>query len=173
VIRSPSPEGRGARGEVLKITRNQPVTREKLDLARKLRKEMTFHERMLWQALRADQLKGLHFRRQQVIAGFVADFYCASASLAVELDGDSHLVTRAYDVQRDHALARLGIRTLRLRNEAVAADLATVLARIAKAATSPLTPSPFWRVESETLTHDGAGVDVDALPGHAGGEIAD
>ncbi len=44
-------------------------------------------------------------------------------------------MTRAYDVQRDRALARLGIRTLRLRNEAVAADLATVLARIAKAAT--------------------------------------
>jgi very-short-patch-repair endonuclease len=118
------------------------VTREKLGLARKLRKEMTYHERILWRALRSDQLRGLHFRRQQVIAGYIVDFYCASACLAVELDGNSHLTTRDYDLERDHALAHLGVRTLRLSNEAIAADLAMVLYQIALAATSPLAPLP-------------------------------
>ncbi len=103
---------------------------------------MTPGEQMLWRALRANQLQGLHFRRQQVIAGYVVDFYCASARLAVELDGDSHLASRDYDLERDRALARLGIRTLRLRNEAVAADLDGALGRIAAEATSPLTPLP-------------------------------
>jgi very-short-patch-repair endonuclease len=126
----------------LRITRNQPVTREKLGLARKFRKEMTYHEGILWRALRSGQLRGLHFRRQQVIAGYIVDFYCASACLAVELDGDSHLTTRDYDLERDRALARLGVRTLRLRNEAVAAELTVVLDEIARAATSPLAPLP-------------------------------
>jgi len=103
---------------------------------------MTSGEQMLWRALRANRLQGLHFRRQQVIAGYVVDFYCASARLAVELDGDSHLASRDYDLERDQALARLGIKTLRLRNESVAADLGGALALIAAQATSPLTPLP-------------------------------
>ena len=78
-----------------------------------------------------------------MIAGFIVDFYCASASLAVELDGDSHFVTGACDRERDRALARFGVKTLRLRSQSVATDLAEVLARIAKAATSPLTPLPY------------------------------
>ena len=141
-IRFPSPEGRGARGEVLKITRNQQVSREKLALARRFRREMKPGEQMLWRALRANQLQGLHFRRQQVIAGYVVDFYCASARLAVELDGDSHLASRDYDLERDRALTRLGRKTLRLRNESVAADLDRMLAQIAAEATSPPAPLP-------------------------------
>ncbi len=42
---------------------------------------MTPAEKILWQELRANKL-GVHFRRQQVIAGFIVDFYCHKAALA-------------------------------------------------------------------------------------------
>ena len=48
---------------------------------------MTVEERALGNELRQNRLNGIHFRRQQVIAGFIADFYCDAARIAVELDG--------------------------------------------------------------------------------------
>ncbi len=125
----------------MKITRNQFVTREKLQLARDLRRAMTPQEKILWHALRRDASGAPHFRRQQVIAGYIVDFYCASATLAVEIDGDSHLGTVDYDKIRDHALLEMGIRTLRSSNNEVDRDLDGVLRGIAKY-TSPLTPLP-------------------------------
>ena len=131
---------RGLGGEV-KVTRNQFVTREKLELARNLRRRMTPQEKILWHALRRDALAALHFRRQQVVAGYVVDFYCASAKLAIEIDGDSHLGTTDYDKIRDRALLELGIRTLRISNGDVDQDLDGVTRRIAES-TSPLAPLP-------------------------------
>ena len=125
----------------MKITRHQFVTREKLGLARDLRKRMTPNEKILWGALRADSLNHLHFRRQQVIAGYVVDFYCATAKLAIEIDGDAHLLAIEYDAIRDRALADMGIRTLRIRNQEVDDDLDKVLKTIADQ-TSPLFPLP-------------------------------
>jgi very-short-patch-repair endonuclease len=130
---SPRHLWRGARGEV-GITGSQPVAAGKLEFARKFRREMTSQGRTLWEALRRNQLEGLHFRRQQVIGGFVADFYCASGRLAIEIDGDSHLSRIEYDAERDRALAGMGIRTLRITNDAVDIDLERVLKRIAETA---------------------------------------
>jgi very-short-patch-repair endonuclease len=123
----------------VKVTRNQFVTREKLELARVLRGRMTPQEKILGQALRRDTLAPLRFRRQQVVAGYVVDFYSASAKLAIEIDGDSHLGTTDYDKIRDLALMEMGIRTLRISNDDVDRDLDRVLRRIAEG-TSPLAP---------------------------------
>jgi very-short-patch-repair endonuclease len=71
--------------------------------------------------------KNLHFRRQQVIAGFIVGFYCASARLVVEIDGAAHDETTDYDANRDGVLRQLGIRTLRISNESVNSDLHSVL----------------------------------------------
>ena len=137
----------------MKITRNQFVTREKLELARNLRRRMTPQETILWDAIRKDPLGALHFRRQQVIAGYIVDFYCASVKLAVEIDGDSHLGTVDYDKIRDHALLEMGIRTLRFSNDEVDRDLDGVLRGIAKY-TSPLTPLPSGEGNKTGRTHD-------------------
>jgi len=123
-------------GEV-KVNRNQFVTREKLELAKDLRRRMTPQEKILWRALRNDSLGALHFRRQQVIAGYIVDFYCASARLAVEIDGDSHLHRAEHDALRDRTLAEMGIRTLRIGNQEVHQDAEGVLRRIAVWAYSP------------------------------------
>lgn len=71
------------------IVTNQKVTKEKLQRAKELRREMTPAEKLLWQEVRAKKL-GVRFRRQQIIQGFIVDFYCHKAALVVEVDGDIH-----------------------------------------------------------------------------------
>jgi len=58
----------------------------KIALARKLRKEMTEPERLLWARLKSRE-NGLVFKRQQAIGPYVLDFFCHKAQLAVEVDG--------------------------------------------------------------------------------------
>jgi very-short-patch-repair endonuclease len=98
---------------------------------------MTPAEARLWERLRAHRLNGLHFRRQQVIDGFVVDFYCSSARLIVELDCGVHDLQRDADEERDRILAARGLRVLRFRNEEVRAQLALVLRRIVEIARAP------------------------------------
>ena len=130
----PSPRRRGARGEVQpqRIVVGQNVAPVKLQRAKELRRDMTEAERALWENLRGNLL-GFHFRRQQVIDGFIADFYCHAARLVVEVDGGVHAHRAEYDAQRDEVLQRRGLRILRIRNDDVQTNLAGVLARIARA----------------------------------------
>jgi len=74
---------------VKNIIPGQRVTKEKLERAKELRRNMTPAEKLLWQEVRAKKL-GVRFRRQQIIAGFIVDFYCHRAALVVEVDGDIH-----------------------------------------------------------------------------------
>ena len=101
------------------VTRDKHVPPEKLSLAKRLRRDMTPPERRLWAAIRRNAIAGFHFRRQQVIAEYVVDFYCASAKLAIELDGGVHEDQWTYDESRDKTIARLGVRVLRISNEAM------------------------------------------------------
>ena len=89
------------------IVRGLPVKRVKQERARALRQTMTPAEKRLWQQLRAHRFDGMHWRRQQVIAGFIVDFYCAAAHLVVELDGPIHAAQVDYDMARDQVLAAL------------------------------------------------------------------
>jgi very-short-patch-repair endonuclease len=81
--------------------------REKRQLARELRRRSTPEERILWQHLRRNQITGWHFRRQHVLSGFIMDFYCPAARLAVELDGVHHVEQREADEQRNAILRGL------------------------------------------------------------------
>ena len=115
------------------IVIGQKVTRIKIQRAKELRREMTQEEKILWQHLRANRLNGLHFRRQQIIDGFIADFYCHAARLVIEVDGEIHQQQAEYDAERDRVLSARGLRLLRIKNEQVRQNLDSVLARIAKA----------------------------------------
>ncbi len=85
-----------------------------LKRAKRLRREMTLPEVVLWQELRRRQL-AKHFRRQHPAGPYVLDFYCSSAKLAVEVDGAAHdFVAQAlHDERRDAWLGEQGIRVLR------------------------------------------------------------
>ncbi len=115
------------------IVVGQSVDPAKAARAKELRRDMTDAERALWQRLRCNQLDGLHFRRQQVIDGFIVDFYCHSKGVVVEVDGGLHHQQQSYDAQRDRVLCQRGLRVLRFTNDEVSADVAAVLKRIAAA----------------------------------------
>ncbi len=87
--------------------------------AQKLRRGMTKEERRLWYGF----LKRLPVtvNRQKVIGRYIVDFYCASAKLAIELDGSQHFESdgAASDRERDRALDRLGIKVVRYSNDDV------------------------------------------------------
>ena len=85
--------------------------------ARSLRQDSTTPERILWGILRNRQLDGHKFRRQHPIGPFVTDFYCAEASLIVELDGESHVGQHEQDQQRTAYLNQHGLRVLRVTND--------------------------------------------------------
>ena len=103
----------------IKVTGGARVSKEKLLLAKQMRKEPTEGERVLWEMLRGRKILGLKFRRQQVVLGFVVDFYCAEKRLALELDGPIHLQQKDYDAERDRLLAEGGIRVVRVADRAV------------------------------------------------------
>ncbi len=72
------------------IVRGAGVCADKRNLARKLRTMATSSERLAWEVLRDRRCFGLKFRRQQVVRGYVVDFYCAELRLAIEIDGPIH-----------------------------------------------------------------------------------
>jgi len=89
---------------------------ETFDRARRLRREMTLPEVLLWRALRRKAVDGLRFRRQRPTGACVLDFYLPSARLAIELDGRAHDMGEnpARDARRDAWLAGRGVRVLRI-----------------------------------------------------------
>jgi very-short-patch-repair endonuclease len=113
------------------IIRGQRVTDEKRVRSRELRRSMTPAETILWRELRGNKL-GVRFRRQQVIAGFIVDFYCHQAGLVIELDGGVHQgdVQIENDEKGDKALGDMGLRIIRFKNEEVVMNLPDVLEKI-------------------------------------------
>lgn len=83
--------------------------------ARKLRREMSPPETMLWNVLR-QRPGGFKFRRQCPQGGFALDFACLEARLAIEVDGEAHdrgnLPER--DETRDPKIEDLGFFTMRI-----------------------------------------------------------
>jgi very-short-patch-repair endonuclease len=107
------------RTDLPRIIRHAASDSDKLLLAKQFRRTPTAAEALGWKLLRNRALFGLKFRRQQTIAGFIVDFYCASARLAVELDGGVHqdAARREYDEERTRVLACHGVRVLRIANQ--------------------------------------------------------
>ena len=104
-------------------------------LRRKLRKELSIPERILWTRLRNRQVNNLKFRRQYGVDRDVTDFYCADVALAVEIDGYSHTFEDQWkrDEERQRRLESLGITVLRFTNDQVLNDIDSVVEQIAAA----------------------------------------
>ena len=85
---------------------------------RKLRKQMTAAEVVLWLMIKNKQLNGQRFLRQYSIGHYVVDFYCPKYKLAIELDGEGHFTDEgeSYDAKRTEYLNSLGVRVLRFEN---------------------------------------------------------
>lgn len=93
--------------------------------ARELRKNQTSSEERLWSELRNRKLHGVKFLRQHPINYeidglrhfFIADFYCASRALVIELDGKIHDYQKDRDAERDLIIKSLGLKILHIKNE--------------------------------------------------------
>lgn len=116
------------------IARNQRVSSVKVERSRELRKDMTEAETVFWEMVRDRRMSGLKFRRQQIIDGFIVDFYCDSLGLCVEIDGGVHETEeqKNYDKLRDEALAIRSLKILRLKNEEVLGDKDSVYQSISQ-----------------------------------------
>jgi len=112
------------------IVRGQKVSSDLIARSKELRHDMTPTEKILWQALRRNQLGGFHFRRQQIISRYIADFYCHAAALVVELDGEVHESQKEHDAARDEVIREYGILVMRVKNQEVEEDLEAVLKKI-------------------------------------------
>lgn len=106
-------------------------TRQAKTTARHLRQAMTPPELALWQALRTQE-SAPRFRRQHPAGSYVLDFYCAPASLAIEVDGEAH--NRGDRPERDAArtewLGTQGVEVLRFTASEVMTDLDAVVRQI-------------------------------------------
>ena len=104
-----------------RVIRHADIDSNKLQLARRFRRAPTAVEAAAWQILRDRALCGLKFRRQQVIAGFIVDFYCPSQRLVLELDGGVHDAPNQHehDRERTEVFRQLAIRVLRVPNHDV------------------------------------------------------
>ena len=89
-------------------------------------------EAVLWTALRHEQLKPYHFRRQVPLGPYYADFAAHGPKLIIEVDGSSHFEEAAieYDARRDDFLRRQGYRVLRVTTRDVLTNLDGVYAAI-------------------------------------------
>ena len=107
-----------------------------------MRREMPAPEQTLWLALRAKRFEGAKFRRQVVIGHYIADFACRRpAMLIVEVDGETHAASRAYDARRTNALESRGYRVVRFTNDEVMTNLDGVLHAIGEALRTPPLPT--------------------------------
>jgi very-short-patch-repair endonuclease len=97
-----------------------------------LRKRATEPERILWRHLRNRNFAGYKFRRQHPVDGYILDFYCPAAKLAIELDGGGHNYRpgQIRDRRRSELLAHQGITVLRFWNHQVGRELESVLQAI-------------------------------------------
>jgi very-short-patch-repair endonuclease len=115
-------------------------------------------EFVLWKQLQRRQVEGLHFRRQHAIGRYVLDFFCASARLAVEVDGVVHrdASQEAKDRVRDRWLGDRGIRVLRISAADVLnpTTLGSVIESVALAAAKS---SPAFAGEGDPEGVEGAG----------------
>ncbi len=66
------------------IVIGQKIARGMSERAKELRRNMTPAEKILWEKLRYNRLGGLQFRRQQIIDGYIVDFYCHIKALIIE-----------------------------------------------------------------------------------------
>ena len=93
-----------------------PKDNSQLENARRLRREMTPHERKLWYLFLRKYPAKIY--KQRIIGRFIVDFYCASAKVVIEVDGSQHYDPQgmAYDAERSAFLSALGLEILRLSN---------------------------------------------------------
>ena len=103
------------------------------ELAKKLRNNVTPTEMILWGRLK-EYFPKLKFRRQHPVSLYIADFYCHTERLIIEIDGSIHELEeiKSNDAIRQKDLEDLGIKVLRFTTKEITHRLDSVLQKIEK-----------------------------------------
>ena len=113
-----------------------------IETARKLRKEMTDTEKILWNQLKWKQLKNIKFLRQVPIYVYtensgmdryiIADFVCRENKIIIELDWSIHNLKEVFDLDKykEELLLNLWYKIIRFKNEEIGKDLEKSLSKI-------------------------------------------
>ena len=96
------------------------------EFAKKLRNDLTPAETQLWENLKKKKL-GVRFKPQHPIGNFIADFYCHSSKLVIEIDGEIHNYQKEYDINREAEIKKNEIKVIRFTNQEVFNNLDHVL----------------------------------------------
>lgn len=107
-----------------------PKDNRQLENARRLRREMTPHERKLWYLfLRKYPVK---FFKQRIIGSYIVDFYCSSAKLVIEIDGSQHYDIQGmeYDAHRSAFFESFGLKVVRFSNRDIDRNFSSVCEQI-------------------------------------------
>ena len=101
------------------------------EFARHNRREMTESETILWNALRKE-IKSCKFRRQHPIGDYIADFFCLTNRLVIEVDGGYHDKSEQQisDQWRTEFLEKKGYHVVRFSNEEVNTHIGDVIRKI-------------------------------------------
>ena len=105
--------------------------------ARALRTQSTDAEKLLWSKIRARQIEGCKFRRQQLIGSYIVDFVCFDRKLVIELDGGQYAVRKERDIKRDNWMKDKGFEVMRFWNNEVLQNLEGVLETIRRRLVAP------------------------------------
>jgi MurNAc alpha-1-phosphate uridylyltransferase len=99
--------------------------------AEELRKFTTHEEEIVWGYLKGNQL-GVKFRRQHPVLFYIADFYCHTLKLVIEIDGSVHNKkdVKITDAIRQKKIEDLGIKVIRFTNQQVKNSPENILEKI-------------------------------------------
>lgn len=102
------------------------------EFSRRLRKNSTLGEILLWQKLRAGSIMNYTFNRQKPLNRYIVDFYCKPLNLVIEIDGSFHYEQEQMirDKKRQEILEEMGLNFIRFSELQVRKDMDWVLREI-------------------------------------------
>ena len=100
--------------------------------SRRLRKNSTLGEILLWQKLRAGGMMNYTFNRQKPLERYIVDFYCKPLNLVIEIDGSTHDDETGFikDEKRQTIVEDLGLSFIRFNDIDVKVNMQNVLRTI-------------------------------------------
>ncbi len=124
----------------MSLNKKRELSQIAKNVCRELRGKSTIAEKIFWETVRNRRFMGRKFLRQHPLfyditgneSFFIADFYCHSERLVIELDGDYHKYHLKNDKERASILELLGISVLRFKNEEVIENIESVLVKVGK-----------------------------------------
>ncbi len=122
----------------MSLNRKSQLVQVAKKVCRDLRKNQTEAEKLFWEVVRDRKFNGKKFYRQYPIfhdisgreTFFVADFYCYTEKLVIEIDGNIHQYKLKEDNLRTEIINQLGIKVIRFKNKEIISDIEKVLKEI-------------------------------------------